>query len=103
MLYQHHCTECHYGRAEWYAPSRADERSKFLDQKGFKFHGRQTFGPDCRERAIAFGLLGASRILFDQILFPIFGHETPTSEGISVWLAIGLNLFVAERLSKSHR
>jgi uncharacterized membrane protein len=54
-------------------------------------------------RAIAFGLLGASRILFDLILIPIFGYETPTSEGLSVWLAIGLNLFVAERLSRSER
>jgi len=54
-------------------------------------------------RAIAFGLLGASRILFDLILIPIFGYETPTSEGLSVWLAIGLNLFVAERLSRSDR
>ena len=54
-------------------------------------------------RAIAFGLLGASRILFDLILIPIFGYETPTSEGISVWLAIALNLYVAERLSKSGR
>lgn len=54
-------------------------------------------------RAIAFGLLGASRILFDLILIPIFGYETPTSEGLSVWLAIGLNLFVAERLSSSER
>ena len=52
-------------------------------------------------RAIAFGLLGASRILFDLILIPIFGYETPTSEGLSVWLAIGLNLLVAERLSRS--
>lgn len=31
------------------------------------------------QRAIAFGLLGASRILFDLILIPIFGYETPTS------------------------
>jgi hypothetical protein len=54
-------------------------------------------------RAIAFGLLGASRILFDLILIPIFGYETPTSEGLSVWLAIGLNLLVAERLSRSDR
>lgn len=54
-------------------------------------------------RAIAFGLLGASRILFDLILIPIFGYETPTSEGVSVWLAIALNLFVAERLSKSDK
>lgn len=54
-------------------------------------------------RAIAFGLLGASRILFDLILIPIFGYETSTSEGLSVWLAIGLNLFVAERLSRSER
>ena len=54
-------------------------------------------------RAIAFGLLGASRILFDLILVPIFGYETPTSEGLSVWLAIALNLIVAERLSKSGR
>ncbi|MEY1554705.1 DUF2306 domain-containing protein [Yoonia sp. R2331] len=54
-------------------------------------------------RAIAFGLLGASRILFDLILIPIFGYETPTSEGTSIWLAIALNLFVAERLSKSDR
>lgn len=54
-------------------------------------------------RAIAFGLLGASRILFDLILIPILGYETPTSEGLSVWLAIGLNLLVAERLSRSDR
>ena len=54
-------------------------------------------------RAIAFGLLGASRILFDLILIPIVGYETPTSEGISVWLALALTLFVAERLSKSGR
>ena len=54
-------------------------------------------------RAIAFGLLGASRILFDLILIPVFGYETPMSEGISVWCAIALNLFVAERLSKSGR
>lgn len=54
-------------------------------------------------RAIAFGLLGASRILFDLILIPIFGYETPTSEGMSVWFAIALNLFVAERLSRSDR
>lgn len=52
-------------------------------------------------RAIAFGLLGASRILFDLILIPVFGYETPTSEGMSVLLAIALNLFVAERLSKA--
>ena len=52
-------------------------------------------------RAIAFGLLGASRILFDLILVPVFGYETPTSEGMSVSLAITLNLFLAERLSKS--
>jgi len=54
-------------------------------------------------RAIAFGLLGASRILFDLILIPIFGYETPTSEGLSVWLAIALNLIVAERLSRSDK
>lgn len=54
-------------------------------------------------RAIAFGLLGVSRILFDLILIPIFGYETPTSDGLSVWLAIGLNLLVAERLSRSER
>lgn len=52
-------------------------------------------------RTIAFGLLGASRILFDLILIPVFGYETPTSEGMSVWLAIALNLFVAERLSRA--
>lgn len=51
-------------------------------------------------RAIAFGLLGASRILFDLILIPIFGYETPMSEGMSVLLALALNLFVAEGLSK---
>ncbi len=51
-------------------------------------------------RAIAFGLLGASRILFDLILIPVFGYETPTSGGISVWLAIALNLYVAERIPK---
>ncbi len=52
-------------------------------------------------RAIAFGLLGASRILFDLILIPVFGYETPTSEGLSVWLALALNLFVAERLPRA--
>ena len=52
-------------------------------------------------RAIAFGLLGASRILFDLILIPVFGYETPSSEGMSVWLALALNLFVAERLSRA--
>ncbi|MGR3813816.1 MAG: DUF2306 domain-containing protein [Cognatishimia activa] len=52
-------------------------------------------------RTIAFGLLGASRILFDLILIPVFGYETPTSEGMSVWLALALNLFVAERLSRA--
>lgn len=48
-------------------------------------------------RAIAFGLLGASRILFDLMLLPVFGYETPIGEGLSVWLAIALNLSVAER------
>lgn len=54
-------------------------------------------------RAIAFGLLGASRILFDLILIPIVGYETPTSEGMSVWLAMALNLIVAEHLSRSDK
>jgi uncharacterized membrane protein len=65
--------------------------------------GDVNFHRQWMRRAIAFGLLGASRILFDLILIPIFGYETPTSEGLSVWLAIGLNLLVAERLSRSDR
>lgn len=54
-------------------------------------------------RVIAFGLIGASRILFDVILSPIFGAETPLGEGISIWLAMALNLLIAERLSKTGR
>ncbi len=54
-------------------------------------------------RVIAFGLIAVSRILFDVILSPFFGAETPLGEGISIWLAIALNLFVAERLSKTGR
>lgn len=54
-------------------------------------------------RVIAFGLFGASRILFEMIVIPITGSETLIGEGISVWLAVALNLYVAERFSQSER
>jgi len=76
--------------------------SLFLSFRAIR-HGDVDAHRQWMRRAIAFGLLGASRILFDLILIPVFGYETPTSEGLSVWLAIALNLYVAERLSKSGR
>jgi len=52
-------------------------------------------------RVIAFGLFGASRALFEATVMPLMGANTIVGEGISVWLAIALNLYVAERLSRS--
>ena len=54
-------------------------------------------------RVIAFGLFGATRIPFEATVMPLVGSNTAIGEGISVWLAVALNLLVAERLSKSDR
>lgn len=54
-------------------------------------------------RAIAFGLLGASRILFEVTVMPLTGSNTTIGEGISVWLSVALNLWVAERLYRSDK
>lgn len=54
-------------------------------------------------RVIAFGLFGASRVLFEATILPLAGSESAIGEGLSVWLALALNLSVAERLSRTDR
>ncbi len=47
-------------------------------------------------RAVAIGLMGASRVLIEALAYLALGEVTDTMGGVVIWLAIGLNLLIVE-------
>lgn len=48
-------------------------------------------------RAVAIGLMGASRVLIETLAWLILGTVSEFTGGAVIWLAIGLNLLIVER------